>query len=496
MCKQQGVKVAPRCCREGQTKIWATHKKLHRKVKDSKKKKTSSASTRLSSSSSSSTGADACCDEDRASQVGLNLTEKERAMFDIMRDLLRRLREGSVTGRDTKDKVISGSFEKLLDGASFRENVFPGMSSESMEQQQLPSTITEFLQWHGMSQIPDEALIKVTRQALKVLEGATARGQAQGMQMDAVTERLLMPQIGQESLGRWLLDTAKQKVALSNQIKKHALREAWPDQFPEVEWPLAPTDMLDAESLMALQETGAALQADYMGPEWSPLIQTDLDRFCRDEELVLMPNPETLAYHIQSVDEPGRQSSGTSSLKGKERALPRMAWIDDGSKLGDYPALQEAVRTLQFLPYEINVKAKAEDLVWPPLLEIGQGCVLVLHFRPGDSLDSGQLERLLNLNSGRPGSTILGVNVRVVCSYNVSSGNSGSLAEFRSEPKTKTKTKTKPTAKEGAAVASTRAMPSDTVILCHSPTCSVHLSPATSEYFAVVSFLHANGTKS
>ena len=488
LCKKQGLAKAAFCSRECQANVWKTHKRMHAPTKP----KPLGAAAASSNKSKKRIDLDDCCDPFSPASMPQEvaaLSDKERSIYMVLKELLRRLKTDDVSKNDTKDKVISGAFEKLLDPVSFRELVFPGVTKEGFTSQQLPTTATELMQWNGMSELAERSLVKTAKAAKGVLDGARARGLKQGQVMDAMTEKMLMPQIAQESLGRSLVVLGKQVVAYSNQIKKYALREAKRENMLDVDWDAAPVDMLDATTISSLYETGRAHQDVFLGPEWNALVLTDLVRFAKDEELVPVPVAGTNAYEVQPVGD----DRSTPCVVFNPNDHPDMTWIDDVSQMTNYPALQEAVRTLQFLPFELNTANAlfVENNTFvernTPLLEMGHGCVLVMHFHPGTKLDEGtHLESLLNMNMNTS-SGVRGVGVQVACTYHLSA-STGTLAELACPPR-------KATAKQNNNHKSVFAVANDMVVVRHPSACAALRAAATEEYFVLAAFVHGAAPK-
>jgi hypothetical protein len=488
LCKKQGLAKAAFCSRDCQAKVWKTHKRLHAPLKP----KLLATAAVLSNKSKKRIDLDDCCDPSSPSSMSQEvaaLSEKERAIYMVLKELLRRLKTDDVSKNDTKDKVISGAFEKLLDPVSFRELVFPGVTKEGFTSQQLPTTVTELMQWNGVSELAERSLVKTAKAAKGVLDGARARGLKQGQVMDDMTEKMLMPQIAQESLGRSLVDLGKQVVAYNNQIKKHALREARRENMLDVDWDAAPVDMLDVFTISSFYETGSAHQDDYLGPEWNALVLTDLVRFAKDEELVPVPVAGTKAYEVQPVGDDG----STPCVAFNPNDHPDMMWIDDVSQMANYPALQEAVRTLQFLPFELNtanavfIENNAVVDRETPLLEMGQGCVLVMHFRPGTKLDEGtHLESLLNVNTDTS-TGVRGVGVQVACTYHLSASTEA-LAELALPSR-------KAAAKQSSNLESVFTVANDMMVVRHPCACAALRAPAIEEYFVLAAFVHGAAPK-
>ena len=92
------------------------------------------------------------------------------------------------------------------------------------EDEALPTSLPQLLQWRGMDAALTNALPETARNAARILDGAKARGERQGQVMDAMTKRLLSPQIAGESLGRTILALVRKASAVVSELQRAALQ--------------------------------------------------------------------------------------------------------------------------------------------------------------------------------------------------------------------------------------------------------------------------------
>jgi len=473
--------LAPICSKICQSKIWATHKKVHNNNSSLNPK--SGLDIDKGSNTGNSNGPrkgflesvgrkaehlntrkineSQCCEPDLQ-----DVPARDLPIYNYLQDLLNRLERGIVSDLDPRQKIIRGTLERLSDKDSLRETLFPGLTAELARNRGLPHTISEVLRWNGVGDRMRTSLVKMTAATRNVLDGVKARGKTQGQVMDQMTEHMLIPQIAQENFARSLVDTVGAVGKESSQIKKHALKPAYPEVLVEKQGDaFDPTsfNMLDASTLTNMQLKGFDQQASYLGNEWNSLIYADVERFCRDEEVVTLPKSAKDLIKVESAD-------GEAKSEDVSSDTAKMVWLQGRQDiLSCYPALQEALETISCLPYEFNSKSSRNSDIF---LELDEQCIALLHFPPGSSL-------VYPLES-HPGIVQLGGNLRIACAYHLTKFGKMSCGRIEGRPN---KNRT------GSASHSISIV-NDSIVLYRPDMVFVTRTPADEEYYIIVVFFH------
>ena len=231
---------------------------------------------------------------------------------------------------------LNGTFKQLC-SSTLTEVLFPGTSAEVLEG--LPKNLKEVLEWNELNL----DLAKISKNGAEVLESIKNKGRAQGDVMDANTETVLLPQIGQEALAKGIIEAVRK---LSRKVSQMSAKISQSFASPTAEQ--ATLDQLDdivLEGLLGEHRVG--VQLDFLGEEWSKLIRADILRYMRNEKLSVLNKDGGVM-----VD--GKATSSTSTPIAN---LTRMCWIEPSAGLSqNYAALAEVIKQLHALPFELNRK--------------------------------------------------------------------------------------------------------------------------------------------
>ena len=293
----------------------------------------------------------------------------EFTMLGHVKDMVKSIQKGDLASSGMiANHFLSGKFKQLCDKAYFQAQLFPGFSADALES--LPQNMRELLLWKNLT----VDLTKIARHAAKVLTSVQQKGEARGDVMDGQTKATLCPQIAQEALAVELEAAVRKlgkqisQVAARVQLKvadPNAEHASW-DQLDEDVWP----GILDPSSKLCYQE-------EFLGDKWTALIAVDCVRFAQEERM----DDVVVGATGRDKKEVGETDLGTVFDDVVEVNAPqvpaRIAWLTDAA-LKHYPALQEAVKKLSALPYELNLKQGSSM----QLLEPAKGYVALTHYRP------------------------------------------------------------------------------------------------------------------
>jgi len=258
--------------------------------------------------------------------------------------------------------------------------------------------------------------------------------------MDQQTEDALIPHIALEALAKGIIEAVRalnRRVTAAKAKASQSVALTPPASAPPVQEmaQLAPS----AVSSLLASPQGWAVQNDFMGEEWVPLLRSDIQRFVESEKM----------------------SAATPVC---EHSAARMAWVHPDEALKErYPALAELLQQLHQLPFELNHRAPAAPL---ELLEPAPGCTLLLRFPRGAS----QAARL----DSRCDGSHLDSGIRITCAYHLLGQEPGPGSRYHllaDEPLVQLP------------------IASDMLVLHNSAAVRNARSEASSEYFAVLFFI-------
>jgi hypothetical protein len=266
------------------------------------------------------------------------LTASELTMFNELKSTVKKIKAGDYDfGVMGGGGMMQGTFACLLDSSTFQSFIFPGSPADVLEV--LPKNLKQLLVWEPI----ELDLIKITKQAVNVLEGVKKRGASTGDTMDSRTEAILRPQVVQEALARELVSAVK-KVSklLSNWKAKTTLTIADAGSKVRIFGDAADNDsvLLDESCVENFPGIPYFSQPELMGNGWSGAALHDVVRYCRTQTMSPMS-----AWKVADGD-----------------ILPRIAWIEKDSVSSLFPALAEVLNQLQYLPFELNGNVNTTSL--------------------------------------------------------------------------------------------------------------------------------------
>jgi hypothetical protein len=305
-------------------------------------------------------------------------------MTTSVRHTIRRITKENGLGEIRQSHYLQGSFVQLCEPRTMLELLFPGTPSDVLRM--LPKTLTEVLSWPDL----DLDLDKIVRNACEVLNNIKVKGARQGNVMDEETERVLLPQIGQEALAKGVVEAVRRlNLKVSSTVAKVARATA------SIDSPRAQRDQLEEECIERYLNFRCSTQEEYVGDEWVLLIRDDLRRF-------------VVAEKMSTVDASGQVVVINDESIRVQEVIPyaTMCWLDVDEKMKEkYPAFFELLDAMHCLPHELNckriifftvllysdvlslfhdslsvVKCNFRNM---QLLEAGRGCTMLLRFPPG-----------------------------------------------------------------------------------------------------------------
>lgn len=167
-----------------------------------------------------------------------------------------------------KQHHLKGLFVTLIDPASMRQALFPGIPADVLSI--LPRNLREVLQWKDLHL----DYIAIAANATEVLSNIKAKGVRTGDIMDPQTELVLLPQIAQEALARAIVTSVH---ALKQQHSK-ALTASNEVSIASIQDQRALQEVLDEDVVEALCSRQFAIQREYMGRDWTDVVRKDMCR--------------------------------------------------------------------------------------------------------------------------------------------------------------------------------------------------------------------------
>ena len=276
--------------------------------------------------------------------------------------LLRRLmRRSTVTSSQHPDntQALNGLFTKLLDPVEFQRILYPGMSRATRQRTRVPASFQQLLHHPVYFKALEQRMTAVQAKAESVLDNVKRRGAKEGDVMDSATETALRPQILNEAFGREVVTVvhrihAELTAALSRDTRSLASQDAdcaWWQQLN----PSMGIKLLDPA-------VGYAVQDDFLGAAWLPLICEDLARFDTAEHLSHYGNLDVLHHPCACTD-------------------GRIAYVEPEECHHRFPALAECLGKLHALPFELNRTHPQECHLSVPLKHSS----LITSMDPGDA---------------------------------------------------------------------------------------------------------------
>jgi hypothetical protein len=263
-------------------------------------------------------------------------------MAQTIKNTVKKLKREKLGGLEEirRNHYLQGSFSQLCKPQMLQEILFPGFSKEVLNT--LPKNLVELVEWEELSTVLDYNVI--AKNGAEVLSNIKKKGAKQGDYMDENTENVLLPQIAQEAFAKKVIEEVQKLNRKINNFVTKVVR-----QIASIEDERAKKEQLDEEIVLQYQTIGFAIQSEFLGNDWIPIIQRDLLRFFRDEKLSTV---DSAGFAVI----PSLSSSSSSSSSLSCNAI-RIAWIENDDYLREmYPALSEVIEQLHALPYELNGK--------------------------------------------------------------------------------------------------------------------------------------------
>jgi hypothetical protein len=280
------------------------------------------------------------------------------------------------SGASLYNYLAKGSFSQLMNTDTFGITLFPGMTD--LETSDIfPQTISDLLYWEPIT----INFLKLLNSSMNVFLNVKKRGFDAGDVMGKDIENVLIPQILLEALGNELIDSVHQYSKKLSQMKSQSSSSlaTWSSNQQQQQESVGHLNRSHLQASNFLQNK-VYFQNEFLGNEWSTLIFSDAMRYVENEKMT-----EVKSWHI-SPSSPSPPSTSTSaasvhelmtnyllSINQHESALlsssssnipfpfvtvvPKSAWINDKSTLmmeEGYPALNELIKQLHLLPYEMN----------------------------------------------------------------------------------------------------------------------------------------------
>lgn len=258
------------------------------------------------------------------------------SMVQSLKQTIRKIQREKHCGLEeiVRSHYLNGTFAKLCRKEHFQELVFPGFSREALRS--LPLTLVDLFAWEELQLDVDS----IAESGATVLRNIKLKGAKQGQIMDEETEKVLLPQIAQEALAKRILEEVqKLNRKISSLIARSIQKVAASDDER------AERDQLESAVVTTLQQTGFAVQEEFLGLDWLPVLRQDITRFIRDEKLSLL---DALGQPVAS--------SKVEDLDSHQK-YQQIAWVEKDESLQEtYPALYELLDALYALAFELNGK--------------------------------------------------------------------------------------------------------------------------------------------
>ncbi|KAI9911464.1 hypothetical protein PsorP6_009734 [Peronosclerospora sorghi] len=242
--------------------------------------------------------------------------------------------------------LAHGVFATLLDPDAFQRLVYPGIPTEQLVQ--APTSLQALLAdpWYAHELVA--LMPRVQEKAARVLQNVKRRGAQEGEQMDATTERRLLPQVLHEAFAREVL-------AIVHRVNYHKHVQLANDErlLADPNADVATWDQLDETCLNALlrERNGrgfVAVRDAFMGEEWTHLLLSDVVRMATNGLLL------TASLQYNDAKQLVCQQSVRNQIETGSGAKMRFVERQDCTEA--YPALSELIEKLHALPYEMNRK--------------------------------------------------------------------------------------------------------------------------------------------
>lgn len=256
----------------------------------------------------------------------------KQRMSTSLRQTIRRITKDDGLREIMNSHYLKGTFVQLCNPQQLKELLYPGASNEVLKN--LPKTLKEVLEWSDLRLDME----KIAANAAEVLKNIKIKGARQGSIMDDATEGVLLPQIAQEALSKGIIEAVRK---LNLKVSGTIAKIARPIASPESEQ--AQRNQLDDEVIEHYLNHRFAIQQEYVGDDWCPVICNDLKRFIAHEKMSRINDKGEVV--VKDVD------------SRVEELIPciSMAWVEKDDRIKEvYPALHELIDQIHSLPYEFN----------------------------------------------------------------------------------------------------------------------------------------------
>jgi hypothetical protein len=266
---------------------------------------------------------------------------------------MERLRTSLRAGRDlAPDTLLDGLFGKLLVPERFRQVAY-----RSAELPKDPPGLPPSLQALLLDDANFEALVallpRAQARADQVLANVKSKGQAEGQVMDEATERMLRPQVLNESLAHLIVDMVSDVNRRQNALIAQARELMASPDAPEASF-----DQLAPGALEALGTQGWCVLDGFLDDdsgEWHDLLRADAVELALRSGLMEARDVAS-ANKRDLVAGPENPASYTGL---------RSCWLSLSQLEDQYPALHELATRVCALPHELNRKAPHLRLARP-----------------------------------------------------------------------------------------------------------------------------------
>jgi Tfp pilus assembly protein PilF len=269
----------------------------------------------------------------------------KRSWKSMLKKLLDGCNKRGVNSRGQSVVLDDGVFAKLLQESEFQRIIYPGIPKEQLVH--APKNLQTLLEDPWYEQELLALMPKVQAKAVSVLTNVKKRGAEQGEVMDPATEQMLMPQVLQEAFGREVLAMVH-RVNYQKHVKLANDARLLADPNSEfATWDQLDEDFLDELLQERSEVRGVAVMDEFMGEEWTQLLQNDVFRMAKNG-LLMSAAPDVDAKHVLSRSNGGNQPETLPGAK--------LRFVEHHDCTTEYPALAELIEKLHAVPYEINSK--------------------------------------------------------------------------------------------------------------------------------------------
>lgn len=267
------------------------------------------------------------------SSSSFSSSDIEHELLITFEDLLKNLLSISLHDFNNTYKrvhMIPGSFLKLCDLVTFNDLIYPGINSEIIHSNNLPSNFLLLLKYN-LNNLNKQ---KIISNSLSVINGLHNNYKEK---MHQSTKELLTPQILLESLSNHLIELMQSLVRKFNQSNAQNLQFASEMNSKYFE------DLIEEDNLAHLRANKFCVQQNFLGYEWLEVLRNDLERY-------------SMKGKFTSINFNGSLLISTSSSSSQvSSSYAEISWIDLTQEFMEtYPALSEVIEQIHSIPYYLN----------------------------------------------------------------------------------------------------------------------------------------------